>query len=297
MGVVSRIELTEEFANGQKPDATVFENLLDSYIHKNDPQTGWLSELASQIDAEQGVINDKVMTPLRTSQAIQAMVRLANLVELSNEVNGLIDTAINALVNSAPGTLDTLGEIAQALGNNEDAYNALLTAINNRYTKAELDAFFEGAASGKKQVNWARITGKPSTFAPSSHNHDGRYYTEDEVTSKLSEKANSSHTHTASQVGLGNLPNAKSDSFTSANSNVLATSKAVQMVRDYAGNWNNLLHKPSGLIEGIRAVFTGNIDTVYNDSSLMNTYRVEFLINGTWENPIPNDRSFLIKTH
>lgn len=42
---------------------------------------------------------------------------------------------------------------------------------------------------------WGDITGKPTTFAPSSHNHDDRYYTESEMDTKLSGKANSSHTH------------------------------------------------------------------------------------------------------
>lgn len=37
------------------------------------------------------------------------------------------------------------------------------------YTQAEIDAFFEGEDSGKKQVDWARITSKPSTFPPSAH--------------------------------------------------------------------------------------------------------------------------------
>ena len=49
------------------------------------------------------------------------------------------------------------------------------------YTEAETDAFFEGENSGKKQVNWNRLTGKPSTYPPSAHNHDDRYYTEAET--------------------------------------------------------------------------------------------------------------------
>ena len=32
---------------------------------------------------------------------------------------------------------------------------------------------------------WSAITSKPSTFAPSSHTHDDRYYTESEVNNKL----------------------------------------------------------------------------------------------------------------
>lgn len=35
---------------------------------------------------------------------------------------------------------------------------------------------------------WAKITGKPSTYAPSSHTHDDRYYTESEINTKISKR-------------------------------------------------------------------------------------------------------------
>ena len=44
-------------------------------------------------------------------------------------------------------------------------------------------------------VPWSGITGKPTSFTPASHTHDDRYYTESEMNTKLSGKANSSHTH------------------------------------------------------------------------------------------------------
>jgi hypothetical protein len=53
-------------------------------------------------------------------------------------------------------------------------------------------------------------------FAPKSHTHDDRYYTESEIDGKLSGKANSSHTHTKAQVGLGNVDNT-ADSAKSVN--------------------------------------------------------------------------------
>lgn len=59
-------------------------------------------------------------------------------------------------------------------------------------TKAGLQRFF---------------TGLKDRFAPKNHTHDGRYYTESEIDGKLSGKANSSHTHTKAQVGLGNVDN------------------------------------------------------------------------------------------
>ena len=50
-------------------------------------------------------------------------------------------------------------------------------------------------ATNADTVPWSGVSGKPSTFTPSSHTHDDRYYTESEVDSKLNGKANSSHSH------------------------------------------------------------------------------------------------------
>ncbi len=47
---------------------------------------------------------------------------------------------------------------------------------------------------------WANLTGKPSTFPPSTHTHDDRYYTETEMNTKLAAKANSSHTHKKADI-------------------------------------------------------------------------------------------------
>ncbi len=44
------------------------------------------------------------------------------------------------------------------------------------------------------------LTDKPSTFPPSSHTHDDRYYTESEIDSALNGKSNTGHTHTKSNI-------------------------------------------------------------------------------------------------
>lgn len=49
-------------------------------------------------------------------------------------------------------------------------------------------------------VSWDGITGKPEAFPPSEHDHDDRYYTESEINTKLNGKANSTHTHTKSEI-------------------------------------------------------------------------------------------------
>ena len=45
------------------------------------------------------------------------------------------------------------------------------------------------SAGSANAVAWGNISGKPSTYAPSSHTHDDRYYTESEMNTKLNAKA------------------------------------------------------------------------------------------------------------
>lgn len=82
------------------------------------------------------------------------------------------------------------------------AYN-LFTFSTNSYVAsitASKTSSVVSHASSASSVPWSGVSGKPSTYTPSSHTHDDRYYTESEVDSKLNGKANSSHTHTKSQI-------------------------------------------------------------------------------------------------
>ena len=79
------------------------------------------------------------------------------------------------------------------------------TPAGHKHVKADITDFPTLGTAAAKNVgdfaaashshSWDSVTGKPTTFAPSSHNHDDRYYTESEMDTKLSGKANSSHTH------------------------------------------------------------------------------------------------------
>ena len=50
-----------------------------------------------------------------------------------------VDTSVADLVNSAPEVLDTLGEIATAIENHEDAYDALLETVGGKATHTDLE--------------------------------------------------------------------------------------------------------------------------------------------------------------
>lgn len=73
--------------------------------------------------------------------------------------------------------------------------NGYVASINGVCT-----SYLISHASFASSVPWSGVSGKPSTFTPSAHTHDDRYYTESEINSKLSGKANSSHTHSKSQI-------------------------------------------------------------------------------------------------
>lgn len=69
--------------------------------------------------------------------------------------------------------------------------------LTGKMDKATYDADGDGVVDKAAAVPWDGITGKPSTFTPSAHNHDDRYYTETEMNTKLNGKADSGHTHTS----------------------------------------------------------------------------------------------------
>ena len=46
-----------------------------------------------------------------------------------------------------------------------------------------------GGGGSAERVDWANVYNKPATFPPSAHNHDDKYYTKNEVDTKLAAKA------------------------------------------------------------------------------------------------------------
>lgn len=89
-----------------------------------------------------------------------------------------VNTQVNGLVNSAPETLNTLNELADALGDDPNFATTIATQIG-----------------GKADVN---------------HSHNDLYYTESEVNTLLNAKANTSHTHNVfsslTEIGITTFP-------------------------------------------------------------------------------------------
>lgn len=91
-----------------------------------------------------------------------------------------VNTKVASVVNSAPEALDTLKELSNALGNDPNFATTISTQIGKKADKTYVDTEL-GKKSDKHDhpykpssyvPSWTEITGKPTTFTPSSHTHD-----------------------------------------------------------------------------------------------------------------------------
>ncbi len=115
------------------------------------------------------------------------------------------------------GKWETIGDTKVDLSNYYDKTeidNKLKTKANltHTHTKSDITDF-------EHTHIWSEVTGKPETFTPSTHTHDDRYYTENEIDTKLKTKSDSSHIHdnaTSSSSGfMSSTDKAKLDTIAS----------------------------------------------------------------------------------
>lgn len=102
----------------------------------------------------------------------------------TKKINSDLDLQGKAIISTVPnstGTVVTWNPTSKELGTRSNANIisdlGLITATNIAaayYTKTQLKT------SGDAQVHWGNLTNVPTTFTPSVHNHDDRYYLKSE---------------------------------------------------------------------------------------------------------------------
>lgn len=126
------------------------------------------------------------------------------------------DTAISNLINSAPTTLDTLGEIATAMEENADVVEALESSIGNKVDKvsgkglstndltATLKSNYDAAYSHvSNKSNPHGVTLSQLGVDASATELNFCRGLDGVIQNQLDGKASSSHTHTAGSLGFG----------------------------------------------------------------------------------------------
>jgi hypothetical protein len=104
-----------------------------------------------------------------------------------------VSTQIANLVSSAPGTLDTLNELAAALGDDPNFATTMTNALAGKLsTSHDMTLTLNGDASGSATFTNMGNATLTVVVANDSHTHDGRYYTETEVNNLLAGKLGTS---------------------------------------------------------------------------------------------------------
>lgn len=179
---------------------------------------GDVSNLQTQIDE----LND----------AIDSKANQSDLESLQDDVDSTLstaksytDTKVANLIGSAPETLNTLEEIAQAIEENEDVVDALNSAIGTKASQSDLNSLQTTVNTKANQSDLTTLQNTVSANETTLSNH-------------TSNKSNP-HGVTASQVGLGNV-----DNTSDANKPIsTATQNAINGVKTLVCNVEEIFNK------------------------------------------------------
>lgn len=136
---ITREKAKQNLATGQKPDGDFFADFIDSLVFKSDDLRSLFLSYASQLEAEQGLENTKVMTALRVQNALDKLK--AQLLGVSAPENGndfsKIHKRLSAVEvmlvgsNNNNNRIDRWKEITAFLNGISDRNQTLLQMLNN----------------------------------------------------------------------------------------------------------------------------------------------------------------------
>lgn len=114
--------------------------------------------------------------------------KLTGTIDIARLPQGALDRLVKVADDTARFKLTTndiqLGDTVQTLNNKKMYY------VVDESKLSSADGYAAYTADTATSVPWSGVTGKPSSYTPSSHTHDDRYYTESEMNTKLNNKAN-----------------------------------------------------------------------------------------------------------
>ena len=219
--------------------------LESNYMLKNDINSA-LSNKANSSDVEnslsglQTAIDSKPSIDIVKQEIKTAMnnfnVDLGEYCK-TNDMESYVSTTVSNLVGSAPDTLDTIYELAQAITENQDTITSINDAIVNKANKSEV--YTIGQIDAKELALTNSISGKANS---------ADVYTKTQIDTKLSEKANSADVYTKSQMNTSLSGKAdKETTYTKLQVDKLIDDLNIPTLSTVAtsGSYNDLIDKPT----------------------------------------------------
>ena len=188
-----------------------------------------------------------------------------------------VDGKVAGIVESAPDTLNTLNELAAALGDDPNFATTIATQIGGKADKSSLGTLAGKSTVAKSDLATAVQTslGKADTALQS--------FTETDPTVPVWAKAASKPTYTASEVGA--VPTSRTVNGKALSGNITLSAGDVGALPNtttlFSGSYNDLTNKP--MIPSIDGLAT----TTYVDDAVANK---EFILNSTTEGSVKKFR-------
>lgn len=150
--------------------------MVANFLDVDDETTDQLSEVITLINNNKGSLESLTTSKINVSDIIDNLTTNSTSKVLSAKQGVVLKSLIDILQTAVDSKIESV---------------SLTSGTNNGTLKLTVD----GVATDNiavKGLGSAAYTAS-STYAPSEHDHDGRYYTESEIDTKLSGKANSNH--------------------------------------------------------------------------------------------------------
>lgn len=154
-----------------------------------------INKISNAITDVGQVVDPATHMPIEATTASVGVVQLATAQDITNGTAGKVVDAqeLNNFAQTLPaanGVTDvSSGDNSNQIVVSKFGGNKTLTIDNVEHAGNADEATHASqadTATSANSVAWNNVSGKPSSYTPSSHTHDDRYYTESEINTKLS---------------------------------------------------------------------------------------------------------------
>lgn len=141
------------------------------------------------------------ITAIGTASGLSADKITSGTIDIARLPKGALERLFVVATEAAAMAADVQeGDTVKVTGNSNKMYFCVSDPKATGATFAT--CFTEYTAGSATSVPWSGVTGKPTSYTPSAHNHDDRYYTETEMNSKLSAKVDATTAGINSAINL-----------------------------------------------------------------------------------------------